>query len=313
MTIEFTAYDRPRRLASTTHLSSMDIKGVLSFEPVPEGTRMKWVWDIQPRDFYKLIGPLVRRIGERQERAIWTGLKHVLEKRERLSQPATVIAASQEAHRFTSLRHLAAICGGLAGVGGITHGIGEVMQGSRSPGGIVFNSWAEGRIASNLGGEPAMSVVPNLLITGILTIVVSLALLAWAVGFFDRRHAGSGLVLLSVAILMVGGGFGPPLVGMLAGAAAAGASVGRQRRTSLLAGRPGSLLAPLWPYLFWLCVLNAIFLVLGSPLLAGAFDVAAPSLFVYSLFLAVVSLPLATLAGIAYKVRGVFRITQGRP
>lgn len=187
------------------------------------------------------------------------------------------------------------------------------MQGSRSPGGIVFNSWAEGRIASNLGGEPAMSVVPNLLITGILTIVVSLALLAWAVGFFDRRHAGSGLVLLSVAMLMVGGGFGPPLLGMLAGATAAGASARRQRRTRLLAGRPGSLLASLWPFLFWLCVLNAVFLVLGSPLLAGALDVAVPSLFVYSLFLAVVSLPLATLAGIADNVHDVFRITQGRP
>jgi carbon monoxide dehydrogenase subunit G len=94
MTIEFTEYDRPRRLASTTQLSNMDIKGVLSFEPVPEGTRMKWVWDIEPRGLYKLMGPLVRRMGERQERTIWTGLKHVLEARERPSQQATSSAAA---------------------------------------------------------------------------------------------------------------------------------------------------------------------------------------------------------------------------
>jgi uncharacterized protein YndB with AHSA1/START domain len=79
MTIEYTAYDRPNRLASTTHLSNMDIEGVLLFEPVSDGTRMQWIWDIEPRGLYKLIGPLVQRMGERQERAIWTGLKHLLE------------------------------------------------------------------------------------------------------------------------------------------------------------------------------------------------------------------------------------------
>ena len=41
MTVEFTDYERPRRLASTTHLSAMEIRGSLTFEPVPEGTRMR--------------------------------------------------------------------------------------------------------------------------------------------------------------------------------------------------------------------------------------------------------------------------------
>ncbi len=79
MTIEFTEFDRPRRIAETTHLSNMDIGGVLLFEPVPEGTRMKWIWNLDPRGFYRSLGPLVRRMGERQERAIWTRLKRVVE------------------------------------------------------------------------------------------------------------------------------------------------------------------------------------------------------------------------------------------
>lgn len=41
MTIEFTAFERPRRLASRTHLSNMDIEGNLSFDPVAGGTRMR--------------------------------------------------------------------------------------------------------------------------------------------------------------------------------------------------------------------------------------------------------------------------------
>jgi uncharacterized protein YndB with AHSA1/START domain len=79
MSIEFTAYDPPRRLASRTHLSNMDIEGVLLFECVPEGTRMKWVWDMELRGVYKLLGPMVRWMGKRQELAIWTGLKRLLE------------------------------------------------------------------------------------------------------------------------------------------------------------------------------------------------------------------------------------------
>jgi hypothetical protein len=79
------------------------------------------------------------------------------------------MATTREAGRVTSLRNLGAVWGGLAGVGGITHGVGEVLQGSRSPGGIAFDSWAEGRIARDLGGEPAMSLIPNLIITGTLT------------------------------------------------------------------------------------------------------------------------------------------------
>jgi hypothetical protein len=72
----------------------MDIKGVLSFESVPEGTCMKWIWDIEPRGFYKLMGPLVRRMGEREERTIWMGLKHLLEARERPSQQRPNSAAA---------------------------------------------------------------------------------------------------------------------------------------------------------------------------------------------------------------------------
>jgi hypothetical protein len=40
MTIENTGYERPRLLASTTRLSTMDITGVLLFDPVDGKTRM---------------------------------------------------------------------------------------------------------------------------------------------------------------------------------------------------------------------------------------------------------------------------------
>lgn len=79
MTITFTGFERPRRLASATHMATMDIKGTLTFEPVPEGTRMRWSWELEPQGALKLMTPLIVLIGRRQERAIWTGLKRYLE------------------------------------------------------------------------------------------------------------------------------------------------------------------------------------------------------------------------------------------
>lgn len=81
MTIEFTAYERPWRLTSSTHLSTMDIVGTLTFDPIPLGTQMRWSWDLQPRGISKLMAPLIARMGRRQEQTIWTGLKRYLEAR----------------------------------------------------------------------------------------------------------------------------------------------------------------------------------------------------------------------------------------
>ena len=68
MTVEITAYERPRRLGSSTHLSGMDIHGTLTFDPVTEGTRMRWLWKVEPRGLFKLMSPLIARIGRRQSK-----------------------------------------------------------------------------------------------------------------------------------------------------------------------------------------------------------------------------------------------------
>ena len=81
MDVEYTAFQRPRRLASATHMSAMDVRGGLTFDSLPEGTRMRWSWEVQPHGMLKLMRGMAMVIGRRQERAIWTGLKRVLEDR----------------------------------------------------------------------------------------------------------------------------------------------------------------------------------------------------------------------------------------
>lgn len=81
MVIEFTGYERPRLLASSTHLSRMDIDGTLTFEPVGGGTRMRWSWEMRPHGSLRVLRPLLTRLGRRRERTNWAGLKEFLEHR----------------------------------------------------------------------------------------------------------------------------------------------------------------------------------------------------------------------------------------
>lgn len=79
MLIENTGYDRPRLLASTTTMKQMDIEYTLKFEPVAEGTRMRWSGEVHPKGGLRLLGPLVTWMGTRQEQRIWSSLKSHLE------------------------------------------------------------------------------------------------------------------------------------------------------------------------------------------------------------------------------------------
>jgi uncharacterized protein YndB with AHSA1/START domain len=92
MTIEFTQFDRPHRIVETIQVSNvMVIDGELRFEPVTEGTKMTWLWELHPRGVYKLLGPIIRRTGERQELTVWTGLKELLE-----SPPAMNVEGNED-------------------------------------------------------------------------------------------------------------------------------------------------------------------------------------------------------------------------
>ena len=82
MLIEFTEYDRPTRLSSSTTMRQGDTSGTLTFEPVAAGTLMRWSWQVRPKGAARLLGPALTRMGARQEQAIWASMKRHLEARE---------------------------------------------------------------------------------------------------------------------------------------------------------------------------------------------------------------------------------------
>jgi hypothetical protein len=79
MEVELTEFDRPRRLGSRTTSAMMTTTGALTFEEQGDGTELRWDWEVRPRGWWRVVGPLVGPLGRRMERRIWSGLKRRLE------------------------------------------------------------------------------------------------------------------------------------------------------------------------------------------------------------------------------------------
>ncbi len=197
----------------------------------------------------------------------------------------------------------ASIFGVLAGLGGMVHGVGEMRQGNVAPAGLLINSWTQGPIATSLGGEPGMTIVPNLLVTGTLTVIVSLTILVWAAAFVRRKNGGWVLIGLSIMMLLMGGGFAPPIIGVLTGVAGLGIGARHTWWRAHLAVGVRRVFAYLWPWVFGICVINGIFLVIGSVILVYFFGVNDPQLFVNSFLLAILLLLLTILTGVAHDIQ----------
>jgi hypothetical protein len=154
--------------------------------------------------------------------------------------------------------------GVLVALAGIEHGVGEILQGSVRPEGLAFESWADSEAFEILSGEPAMTIIPNLLVTGILAVIVAVAVGIWSVRFVDQRRGGVVLILWSVLLLLVGGGFGPPLIGIIIGIGATriGAVPGRRP------GRVSRALGRVWGWILGVGVLGYLSLVPGTIILS---------------------------------------------
>ena len=79
MLVELTEFDRPHRLGSRTTSSMMETSGTLTFAAEGQDTIMSWDWQVRPKGWLRLLGPLSGPLGGRMERRIWAGLKHQLE------------------------------------------------------------------------------------------------------------------------------------------------------------------------------------------------------------------------------------------
>ena len=143
-------------------------------------------------------------------------------------------------------RVVAALLGVFAGIGGPEHGIFEIMRGNTRPEGLIIASMGPPCNPEEVwhACEPAMTVIPNFLVTGILATLFGLITIIWAASFLHRKSGGLVLILLSIALLLVGGGLFPPVIGIVAGVVGTRINTPQVQRTSKLS----RFLAALWPW-----------------------------------------------------------------
>lgn len=161
-------------------------------------------------------------------------------------------------------RAVVRVFGLAAALAGAEHGVGEVLAGPVRPAGLVIQSWPDSRFFRIEAGEPAFTIVPNLLVAGLLTLALS-ALVAYRAWRCDRGdRVPLQLTGLSAALFLAGGGFGPPLLGLAVAWIARG--VGRPQTLaarSVLHRR----LAAAFPWSLYAAVAAWLFVLPGLPLL----------------------------------------------
>ena len=79
MLVELTEFDRPHRLGSRTTSSMMQTSGALTFAADGDSTIMSWDWQVRPKGWMRMLGPLFGPLGARMERRIWASRKRYLE------------------------------------------------------------------------------------------------------------------------------------------------------------------------------------------------------------------------------------------
>ena len=178
--------------------------------------------------------------------------------------------------------------GVVAGIAGMMHGYYEILQGNTRPTGIVIPSIGPPCVAEEAWNacEPAMTVVPNFLVTGLLAVIFGLAVLIWSGWFIKSKNGGMVLIGLSVALLVFGGGFFPPLIGVIGGIA------GLSIHKPIPDKAPGAVLrfaARLWP---WPLVIFLVW-VWGQILIGYLFNDFMQGIMIYGVALILLMLPLS--------------------
>jgi hypothetical protein len=195
-------------------------------------------------------------------------------------------------------RITATVLGLFAGGASVEHGIYEILQGNLRPEGLMISSMGPPCQPEAVwhNCEPAVTILPNFLITGILAVVIGAFFILWSLVFVQRRGGGLIMILTAVPMLLFGGGIFPPLIGIVGGIVGTRLK-GRSARSRVR--RPGAfarILSRMWP---WTLIILAVWL-LGQWLVGYFFNdfLMGTGFFIPILIIAL--LALSVLAGIAH-------------
>lgn len=207
----------------------------------------------------------------------------------------------------SALRVLASAVGALVGFYGIEHGIFEVLQGDIPTEGFLIDAIGPAQEFWPGATEPAFSIIPNYLITGILAISMGLIVVIWALLYIERKNGPLILWILGMLLFLFGGGSPPLVTGTLACVAATRINKPMDWWRSRFSDRTQTRLARTWPWTLIAFVLLSLVgvgvAIFGYPL-AWFFDF--DTMFIILMTLGnttMLLIALAIISAIAYDIR----------
>ncbi|MHA2277603.1 MAG: hypothetical protein ACXAC2_17625 [Candidatus Kariarchaeaceae archaeon] len=172
---------------------------------------------------------------------------------------------------ISAIRVVASTLGVLVGLAGIEHGFFEMLQGNVAPSSMWIDAIGPNQRIWKYATETAITIVPNYFWSGVLAMVIGFLVTVWAVLFIDRKYGARILLVLSIILWLVGGGYGPIFFTIFAAITATRINKPFTWWDRHLSEQVRGFLVKLWPWsvltlmiTFWAGVEIAIF---GYPLL----------------------------------------------
>jgi len=203
---------------------------------------------------------------------------------------------------ISATRMVASTLGVFGGLMSMEHGFFETLQGNHSPNSIIIDAIGNQANSAFQGSEPALTIIPNFLVTGILAMIVSPIVIVWAAKFIQRKNGVFFLILLSTILFLFGGGLAPLLILVIASAVATRINKPLTFWRVHLSGNAGRFLAKLWPYPFIVVFLPSLINVQNA-IFGNFFGLNIPNfsailfLFIFGLLL------LSVVSGFAYDIQ----------
>jgi hypothetical protein len=111
-------------------------------------------------------------------------------------------------HDLNAIRVIATTVGVILGLSGVNHGLFEFLQGNKPTPGLIIQAIGKGQRFWPLGTEEAFTIVPNFMISGLLSMIVGLVIVIWSLWFLPSKRGPAIFLGLFVLLFLVGGGIG---------------------------------------------------------------------------------------------------------
>jgi hypothetical protein len=173
-------------------------------------------------------------------------------------------------YRNKATQKTATVFGILVGLAGIDHGIFEILQGNRVPDGLMIEAIGPAQRFWEHGVETALTVIPNFLISGTLSTIIGILVIIWASLYLDKKYGSGVLLLLSLTLFLVGGGFAPIFMTILASITATQIRSRLNFWRKVIPPEMRRIMAYFWPWLLiafvFTFLVSVIIAVFGWPL-----------------------------------------------